>query len=245
MGKTKSRIVPFWMVILALATLGWAGCSKAGLSSVTTGLQSSTYVVLMNMAPFAPSTEIYLNDIKSTSPVPPGSYNASYEHLAPNQYDVKFKIAGSDSILADLPASLYDSGSFYTVILYNVDTIHKATSAIKITDDFSNVTGSYAYFRFIDLCPDLPSIDLYLNGKVYQSGRSNADIVVYGAEYTSFQPVAASSFSMAVTLSGQTPQIAHLDNGLFQAGNAYTIILSGSASNPAFPINLHVLNASY
>lgn len=243
MRKAKSRILSYWIVFLAFTT-GWAGCSKAGLSSITTGLKSSTYVVLMNMAPFAPSTEIYLNDIKSTSAVPPGGYLTSYQHLAPGQYDVKFKIATTDSILADLPLSPYDSGAFYTLILYNADTT-KATSAIKIADDFSGVTGDYAYVRFIDLCPDLSSVDLYLNGQLYQSDRSNADIVLYGAKYTSFQPVTAASFSIAVTLAGQTAQVAHLDKGQFQAGNAYTLVLSGSASIPGFPITLHLLNAAY
>lgn len=229
---------------MAIAT-GWAGCSKAGLSSIQPNNQSFTYLVLMNMAPFAPSAEIYLNDIKSISPVAPGYYSTSYEHLFPGNYDVKFKIAGSDSILADVPASSYDSFSFYTLILYNTDTIHKATQAIKITDDFSGVTGSYAYFRIFDLCPDLPSVDFYLNGQLYQSGRTPADISIYGSQFTSFLPAASNSFSLSVTNHGSSTVIAHLDNGYFSAGNAYTIILSGSAGNASFPVNLHILNASY
>jgi hypothetical protein len=244
MGKAKSPNLPYWILFLALV-MGWAGCSKIGLSSVTTGLRSSTYVVLMNLAPFAPSTEIYLNDMRSTSGVPPGSYLTTYEHLAPNQYDVKFKIASSDSILADIPVSPYDSGSFYTLILYNVDTIHKAASAVKIADDLSVVTGDSAYFRFIDMSPDPTPVDVYLNGNLYQTGRSNADIAIAGSKYTSFEPIAGGYFNIAVTLSGKTTQIAHLDNGVFRAGNAYTVFLDGSASTLGFPLNLHVLDAFY
>lgn len=244
MGKRKFQGVSYLLAFMAIAT-GWAGCSKTGLSSITPNTQSSTYVVLMNMAPFAPSTEIYLNDIKSTSAVAPGNYSTSYEHLVPGNYDVKFKVAGSDSILGDLPASSYDSFSFYTLILYNTDTIHKATQAIKITDDFSSVTGTYAYFRIFDLCPDLSSVDVYLNGQLYQSGRTPADIAVTGTQFTSFQPAASNTFTLSVTNHGSTAVIAHLDNGYFSVGNAYTVILSGSAGNANFPINLHILNASY
>ena len=236
--------VPGWILFTVLAAMGWAGCSKAGLSNINP-TRSSTYVVLMNMAPFAPSAEIYLNDIKSTSPVAPGNYSISYEHLEAGTYHVKFKIAGSDSVLAQLPSSLYDTSLFYTLILYNTDTVHKAKQAIKIADDFTGVTGSYAYFRFIDMCPDLPSVDFYINGQRIQHGRSSADITSTGGQYTSFQPLAPQSVTMEVTKTDSTSKIAHLDKAQFQAGNAYTILLSGSASNPSFPIDLHILNASY
>jgi Domain of unknown function (DUF4397) len=245
MGKIKFQDIPYLLTFMALAVIGSAGCSKAGLSSIGTNNTVSTYVVLMNMAPFAPSTEIYLNDIKSTSPVAPGNYSTSYEHLMPGSYDVKFKVAGSDSTLADLPTSAYDSLNFYTLILYNDDTIHKTTKAIKIADDFTGVTGTYAYFRIFDLCPDLASVDIYLNGQLLQSGRTSGDIATTGTQYTAFLPAAPAAFSLSATNHGSTATIAHLDNGYFSAGNAYTILLNGSAGNPNFPVNLHVLNAAY
>ncbi len=245
MGKRKFQAVLYLLTFTALAAIGLAGCAKAGLSSISTNINYPTYVVLMNMAPFAPSAEIYLNDIESTPAIAPGNYSTSYEHLIPGSYDVKFKVAGSDSVLADLPASAYDSVTFYTLILYNADTVHKTTQAVKIHDDFSNLTSSYGYFRFFDLCPDLASVDVYLNGQLLQSGRAPADIVTTGIQYTGFSPMSPNTFSLSVTAHGSSTPIARLDQGYFSAGNAYTVILSGSASNPNFPINLHILNASY
>ena len=245
MGKTRSSVV-LWIAFTALAAIGWSGCSKAGLNSVSpNGTQSSTYVELMNMAPFAPSTEIYLNNIQSTGAVAPGSYSNSYEPLIPGDYDINFKIAGSDSVLADIPSSPYDSLSFYTLLLYNTDTVTKAIKALKIQDDFSKVTSSSTYFRFFDLCPDLAAVDLYINGQLVQQHRTPADIAEGGTSFTAFQAMAPAIFNLAATVSGSTIAIAVTNNNYFLAGSASTVILSGSASNPNFPITLYVVAATY
>jgi hypothetical protein len=243
MWKSKFPTLSLWIAFIALF-MGWTGCSKAGLTS-TGSNQTSTYVVLMNMAPFAPSTEIYLNDIKSTSPISPGNYSTSYAHLIAGDYDVKFKMAGSDSLLAELASSAYDSSAFYTLILYNDDTVSKMTKAVKIFDDYSSVTGVNASFRFFNLSPGVGPVDVYLNSKLLQQGRAPADFASYASQYTLFQPVIPASYTLEVTKAGTDSVIAHLNDAYFQAGNAYTVFLSGIANNPNFPVNVHVAISSY
>ncbi len=153
MSKVKIGSIVNGILTMSVLTIIWSGCTKASPDPV--GLanpQSTTYVTLMNMAPYSPATEIYLNDMKSTSAVTPGTYQTSYSHLVAGLYDVKFKVAGSDSLLAELPSSAYDSMSFYTLILYNTDTVLKTAKAVKIFDDFSQVSAGFAAICGFSIC---------------------------------------------------------------------------------------------
>src|SRR5258708_30036014 len=157
MAKSKQRGIFYGVLILGLVTLASTGCLKTGgINSNNTN--AVTYLTVMNLAPYAPSTEIYLNGTKATGPVAPGSYSSSYAHLIPATYDVQFKKSGSDSLLAEIPSSSYDSLGFYTLILYN-DSVQGSAKAVKIHDDYSSVTMGSTYYRFINMCPSLPYVD--------------------------------------------------------------------------------------
>jgi Domain of unknown function (DUF4397) len=242
MRKSKSQGIRFWAGFLALA-VGWTGCTKmASTASSSTG-NGVTYIVLMNMAPYSPPAEIYLNDIKATSTVAAGTYSTSYAHITPAVYDVKFKVSGGDSLLSEIPASLYDSLSFYTLILYN-DAINGPAKSIKIADNYNGVTVNSAYYRFIDMCPETPSLDLYLNNNLVQQARKTADIVSY-TNLTQFQAVVPTMYSVQLKKAGTDSVVYSVANAEFIGGNAYTIFLSGSANAPADPISLNILKAAY
>lgn len=246
MSKVKiERVVNGILIMSILAILG-SGCTKATPDPIGPGnVQSTTYVTLMNMAPYTPATEIYLNDMKSTSAVPPGTYQTSYSHLIAGLYDIKFKVAGSDSILAELPSSSYDSLSFYTLILYNTDTVQKTAKAVKILDDFSQISSNYTYWRFFDLCPGLPAIDVYLNGNLMQQNRTSADIAGTATQYTLFQSLPGNTYNMQVKKAGTDSVLATLGGINLLAGQPYTIFLSGTTSNAYFPVSLNIVQASY
>jgi Domain of unknown function (DUF4397) len=233
------------ILVLAMAICGWAGCSKMSTNTAPSN-NEVTYLTLMNLAPYSPPTEIYLNDIKSTSAVAPGNYSTAYARLQPETYDVKFKVAGGDSLLSEIQPSAYDSLNFYTAILYN-DGVNGAAKSVKIFDDYSAVTANSSYYRFFQMCPEVPAADLYLNGTLVQPGRMPADII-NNTSYTEFQTLTAGSYNVSVKKAGTDSVLYSLSNAPFLPGNAYTIFLSGTAGtggNTTDPIGLSILKAAY
>lgn len=241
--RKRKRLGGFcWVVILILLIGELAGCSKSA-SPPNSSNNPVTYLSVMNLAPYTPSTEVYLNNVKGTVAIPAGGYSNSYAHLSPGSYDVKFKVAGSDSVLAGIPASDYDSMSFYTLILYN-DSLHGRAKAMKIADDFSGVTINNTYIRFLHMCLELPAVDLYLNNSKTLGNRTVTDNVSNHA-FNNFQSVTAGYYNLQVKKAGTDTVLGNLNNISLSAGNAYTIFLSGSATNGLDPISLNILRAVY
>jgi hypothetical protein len=210
---------------------------------MTSSANTLTYISVMNLAPYSPPSELFLNGVQATPSILPGNYSASYAHIAPGSYDVKFETTASDSVLAEIPASSYDSAHFYTLVLYN-DSIHGIAKALKIADDFSSVTLSNSYIRFMDLCLELPAVDLYINNSPVQQNRIAKDNVA-NETFDIFQPLTPGSFNLQVKKAGTDSVMGSLNSVNFSAGNAYTIFLSGSTSSSTDPISINVVQAVY
>jgi hypothetical protein len=221
---------------------GFSSCVK-NASSPNSPTNTLTYLSVLNLAPYSPAANVFLNGVQSTVSISPGNYSSSYAHLTPGSYDVKFETTASDSLLAEIPTSAYDSMSFYTLVLYN-DLVNGPAKALKITDDFSTVTLSNSYVRFMDMCLELPAVDLYINGSPVQQNRTAKDIVA-NETFDIFQPLTPGSFSLQVKKAGTDSVMGSLSTVSFTAGNAYTIFLSGSASSTTYPISLNILQAVY
>jgi len=226
-------------VVIVVATL--AGCMKTG-SSTNTNNNNVSFITLMHMAPYAPATEVYFNGDKKTSSIAPGTFSTSYGQVPPGNYDLKFKVAGKDSLLSSLPASVYDTLNFYTVILFN--TPDSAIGAMKIRDDYSNLTTTSSNYRFFNLCPDAPSVDLFINTSLVQPGRHTADNYNI-SYYNAFQTFASGGYSLTAKKAGTDSVIATVPSVNLQAGGAYTIFLSGKKGSSSAPVTLNVLQASY
>ena len=244
MGKIKISGVLCGILIVSALAIFLTACQKATATGSPTP-SVSTYVLLMDLAPFSPTTQIFINGAQASSAITPGNYNTTYSHLIPGTYDITFKTTSGDSVVADIPSSTYDSLNFYTVILYNADTIHKTSQALKIFDDFSQVSSLQTYFRFFDLCPGLPAADLYLNGNLVQQNRTSADIAGAGSQYTLFHGMPANAYNVQLKKAGTDSVLLTLGGANFSAGNAYTVFVSGAANNGSFPIALNVVQASY
>jgi hypothetical protein len=226
--------------MLAAVAGGLAGCTKAGISGATTS-NSVTYVSIMNLAPYSPWADIYLNGTLATAAggIAPGKYSTSYGLLQPGDYDVQFKVAGADSLLAEIPSSAFDTMAFTTLILYN--SAGSATvQAIKIADNFSNVSLTSGNYRFFNMSPDEPGVDFYFNDNLVQSARQPADNVANPA-FNLFQSVSPDSYTLQVKKAGSDSVLATLNNVTIAGGNAYTIFLFGKAS----ALNINVLPAVY
>lgn len=247
MPSAHDRKIHRWRIFLtglAFCALTGSGCSKAVPPANTTA-PPTTYVVFMDLAAWSDSTEIYLNNLKVTSPVAPGGFNSTYEHLLPGVYDIQFDVAGTDSVLANIPSSSYDSMNFYTVILYNNDTTAKTASAIKILDDFTQVTTQYTYFRFLNFCSSLPPVDVYLAVGQGQPVMVESAVAANSPGNPLFQQLSPETYTIQLKKAGTDSVVFTSYANLFEAGNAYSIIFCGRLGSATFPVTLNVIKAAY
>ena len=219
-----------------------SGCTKTA-STVPTS--SVTYLSLINEAAYTAPVSVLLNDtIASVSGgIAAGSYSSKYGTIRPGNYDVKFEIASTDSLVSEIPAAVYDTLNFYTLILYNTPG-GTSVNAARIWDDFSTISTTQANYRFFNLCPDYPNVDLYLNTTQMQSNRTTADNVG-NTLLNGFQPVTAGTYSITAKVSGRDSVIATTPDMDFAPGNAYTIFLGGVKNSTSYPLKINVLSAAY
>lgn len=230
------------IVVLAIMIGGLASCVKSGSTSSNSTNNAVTFVSLMNLA--SSPADIYLNGNKaSQNAAIPGFFDQRYEQLAPGAYDIQFKAAGSDSVLAEIPSSLYDTLNFSTVILYN-PAGGSTINAVKILDNFSTLTTSAASYRFFNMSPDVPSVDLYFSTTAMQTSRTTADNVA-NTSFNTFQSTTPGTYNLQVKKAGTDSVVASLSGVSLVAGTASTIFLKGRAANTINPISLNVLVATY
>jgi hypothetical protein len=228
-----------WSSIILVFSLAGAGCVK---SSPGLPVMPVCYVSLMNQAPYSYTTDIYFNGtlVTTNGGIPPGKFSSQYGSVKPGVYTVDFKKTGTDSLLYELAAASYDTLNFYTLILYNTAPMSPAVQAVRIADDFSSVTASSAYYRFFNLSPDMPSVDLYLNGTISQLNRTPADNVA-NPVYDEFQPLNAMVYNIQVKDANSDSVLATLPSTAMAAGSVYTIFLEGTSAG----VVLSVLPAAY
>jgi hypothetical protein len=241
----NSRQQFFWSIgFLIFLAVGGEKCTKTS-ATVANGLGLATYVSVMNLAPYAPTVDIYLNDtlVSPLGGVPPGKYSTQYGSLRPGVYDVKFKKTGTDSLLGEIPASSFDSANFYTLILYNTQPGGGAAGAVKIHDDFSKVSPASANYRFLNLSPDVPAVDLYFDSTLRQNGQVPGNSASL-ASTAAFQPIAPATYTLQIKATGTDSVLASLNGVILTAGNVYTIFLSGT-DRYTNNLSINVLTAIY
>jgi hypothetical protein len=205
-----------------------------------------TYLSLINEATYSGATSVYLNDTLATTSggIAAGTFSSKYGTIRPGNYEVKFESVTSGNLLSEIPASDYDTLNFYTLILFNTAG-GAATQSIKVSDDFSTLSSTNANYRFFNLSPDEPKVDLYLNSTIVSSNRAIADNA-YNTLYNSFGPIAAGTYSITVKAAGKDSVITTLgQNVVMTNGNAYTIFLGGNIGSSSNPLQINVLQATY
>jgi hypothetical protein len=245
MSKTmRIRMKHFcWGIsIFVVSAAGLAGCAKTGSSYTVSPV---TYVSVMNLAPYAPTADVYLNGQNATASggIASGSFSLKYGALQPGSYSIKFTKSGTTDSLTGIPGGpqRLDTLNFYTLIMYN-DTAH-ANQAMLIHDDFTSISTTNANYRFFNLSPDAPNVNFYLTDGMpatYQ-GRTTADNAIY-QNYNGFLSTAPATYSFTVKAVGDTTvPIATLPNQSLMGGNVYTIFLTGVKGS----YKLNLLPASY
>jgi hypothetical protein len=245
-GGTKSYRFWVYFAILGSSIFGISGgCSKVSTPNNSTANAALSYLTVMNLATYGTAAQIYLNNVGYTQIFPTGSFNTSYISYPSGSYTVEFKSANSDSVLASLPSTPFDSLGFYTIILYN-DSSKGPENIAKITDNFSvvNPTSDSAYYRFFNMATDLPAMDLYINNVKVQSSRTFADNVT-NSSLNNFQTTPSGYCTFVFKQSGTNTVIG--SNSLYGTllpGNAYTILMTEDSSALGYQYTSFLLQAA-
>lgn len=221
--------------VIALSA-AFIGCMK---STPIEPAKPVSYVSVMNLSLKAPAVEMLFNNAKVTPPIGPGAYFNRYSQTDPEVKTVSFKKAGSDSLVAEIaPGQLYDSNSFYTILLY--DKPAGGSAAARIRDVFPTVDPTKTYFRFFQLSADVPEVDLFFENTKIFSARQPADNIT-STSFNQFQPYQPNIYSIKAKLAGTDSLIASTNYSDLLAGGIYTIFLKGvkgGQGNSAFGIEL-------
>lgn len=227
----------------ALATIAFVVLSSCLKSVENTPPKKQTYISLLHLAPAAPAVDVYLNSTKSTAtPIPSGSFFSRYSALDPNFYTISFKKGGGDSVVATLPADIYDSLEYATLLLYN-SPFGSGVEAERINDDFSTLNNQLSSIRFFHVAPGLMPVDVYFDGTAISSGRQYVDNVInpFFNQFTTRDP---GFYTILVKKAGTDSVISQTSTTLLQA-QAYTILLSGvPGASGDHAIALDILQAS-
>lgn len=218
----KTSILRRGMAMVA-AVYVLSSCLKSPDITPTT---PKAYVSIMHLAPTAPSLDVFFNDKKvSNNPFAPGNVTVAYNAIDKGAFSIKFKKTASDSIVAEVPLAQYDSLNYYTLFIHNLQANGPA-EAIRIKDDFSDLTPAKPFYRFFHGSPNTGAIDLYMDNVKIESGRMHADNTGYDP-LNKFLGTSPGYHTMQVKLAGTETVIATLNQVELLAGNAYTFYLRG------------------
>ena len=234
-----SNLVLKFSVVAGLIT-GWSSCLKNNAGQ-TTPAATQTYISVMNFAYSAPPAELYLNTTKVTNSISPGLYFPSYSNAAAGSYEMIFKKAGADSLLASIPSALYDTSQYNTLILYS-DT-NGIAKAFRVIDDYSLLTNGTSFFRFFSMSTEVPRADLYIGSSKVASFRTMADNATNNT-YNQFSSFTSGTYTVQAKLTGSDSVLATITSLNLIQGSAYTIFLHGKSGigNPG--LKLEALRAN-
>ena len=217
--KRKNLI---WGVTGCLMMIGFASCLK---SSPVEPPKPICYISVVNMSYKAPPVELWIDGEKVTPPMTPGAFFARYSAVDPGIFDLLFKKATTDSLVASLPPSqIYDSSEFYTVLLY--DKPAGGAAATRIIDDVTNLDITKAHFRFFQLASDIPSVDFYIENSKVSSARTPADNAS-DPNYNIFTAFEPNVYSIKAKVAGTDSVVTQTSFSDFVASGVYTIFLKG------------------
>jgi len=231
----KKKAILIWSVA-ACVTIALSGCLKTSEPQKT---PAKAYISILHLAtvPPTPSVEVYFNSSKVSDPFIAGAISPIYSPVDKGFFAISFKKAGSDSLVAAIPANQYDSLGFYTIVLYN--QAGGSADAMLIEDDFSDLTLDKPFVRCFQTSSginNLGAVDFYMDNTRISEDRTLGDNE-FSSYLNTFQPATTGTHNFQVKLSSNDSVITTLNNVDLLAGNAYTVYLKGNP-NGASPNNL-------
>ncbi len=240
--KMKINIIRWNLALATIVVL--SGCLKSSEPPVPVPAQ--TYISIMHLAPTAPSLDVFFDNTKvSNIAFAPGNVTTAYNAVDKGNFSIKFKKAGSDSLVAEVPTAQYDSLNYYTLFIYNQPSDGSAKVA-RIKDDFSDVISNPGkpYYRFFHASPNTGAADLYIDNVKIESDRVHADNATL-VPLNQFLGTTTGYHIITAKRAGTDTEIATLSNIEFSAGIAYTIYLKGlNGGTGSNQISLGILRAA-
>lgn len=186
-----------------------------------------------------PSVQIKVNNervsnlITARTPFPGGGFNTSgdnrpdYLNLTPGQTTVSISIpkagTATDSIKLAENAITLAAGKYYT--LHTADTAAN-TKYVLVEDDATNANPGFSKYRFINLMPNVPAIDLY-----YGTTLMAANVPYLGFTSIFTMPVPATSLAWTIREAGTAPTSTALatytSSNTTQSTRTYTAFAMG------------------
>lgn len=237
-------------VLISLACCALlAGCDKNTLytSEYTPVSETTAQVKVIFTSPYKsnPRYQINLNGQRASTvltatgtalnitPYPGGGLNtggnstADYLLVPAQQNTISIAIPKTNSNVDSV--QLATSSNTFTAMkkysLYFADTAANTTSVL-IEDSLSRPDSGYARYKFVNLVPDMPGVDLYL-GTVKVAGN----IAYKGASPTFLVPTNNSSTVWSIRDTGGSTALASYTNAsTIQNQRVYTVIARGYKS---------------
>ena len=202
------------LLLVALATLGLAGCKNGGNNQNSTDLR-----VLNAVADAEPLDVLISDDVKA--PAIPLNGTSGFVNFNSGSQDTKVRSTTTQAILLDATLG-YASGARNTLILYGR---RAAIGTILLPEDSTTPASGRTRVRVVNVTPDAGPVDVYLTPTDLSAGAAAVSSASPGV-ITNAAEVTAGSFRIIVTPAGtqdilfQSPSTYN-----FTAGSAVTIAI--------------------
>jgi len=179
---------------------------------------------IVNASPDAPNLDFWIDDVKFNSSV---LYFGAHEGYLPVVSGTKILKINTmvnvfntviDSTVGKASMTLSDNKNH---TLFVVDSFYKK-STLLVQDNFGTPNDGHAYFRFIQLAPNAPHVDVAIAG---------TNTLVYSdlafKDVTAFKDMYAGVYNLDVRSAGTNTVLYTLPAVVFNSGKVYTVYTKG------------------
>lgn len=187
------------------------------------GITDISYVRFLHANPYAPPVDIYVNGRKVASNLAYRDFT-EYMRVFPGFYRVAVFAAGTteDPVLVTRLNVMKDR--IYTVAVIGTAD---APSVEVITDRKRNLNPNRSYIRFIQLSPNAPKMDVYVDDRLVLKDLDYEE----GSRYLGLEP---GEHSITLKCTALEPECTLLKDpsAVLKGGNAYAVYIVGDINNP-------------
>jgi len=231
-----------YLIAGIVCILSLAGCEKNGLRTsnfIDASEQAQIKINFFSMYRSLPAYQIKVNDervsgilslIPNPTPFPGGGLNtgggSTADYLAVNPGVTKVAISlpktgtNEDSLQLITTSPTLDARTKYS--LYFADTAAKMISLL-VADTLTRPDSGFAKYKFVNLMPDVPALDLYIG-----TTKVASNILYKGISPSFTVPTNSSSTTWGIRLVGGTTNlITYASSSSVSNRRVYTVIARG------------------
>ncbi|WP_409068618.1 DUF4397 domain-containing protein [Clostridium sp. FAM 1755] len=176
-----------------------------------------SHLRILHASPDTPAVDIYINDKLISRGLAYRSFT-EYMPLESNDYNIKVFPAGKKDVAIIDENVFIPPNSIYTIAITGLS---QDISLFNILDKkLDNKDPNKAYVRSINLSPDAPNIDFYMNDKEIFNNVDYKNIT----DYTSVDP---KNYTLNLKLANTEDTILTSPNANLKANKYYTVYIIG------------------